>query len=121
MLAALQVENKPAKRYIALTYQATNCYVEHIYGAHTDSFWVYSAYVDHFAVAIHLIGCDLGSDDSYPVYGLLLDQQQNQIWLGPYRHIKAFLEKWRDYAYPQPILTPEQREKIEQNFQEFLE
>ncbi|MCT7984993.1 hypothetical protein NG796_17105 [Laspinema sp. A4] len=121
LLSALQVENKPAKRYVILTYQATNCYVEHIYGGHTDSFWVYSALIDHFSVAIHLIGCDLGSDDSYPVYGLLLDQQEDQIWLGQYRHLKAFLKTWREYAYPEPVLTPEQREQIQKNVQKFYQ
>ncbi len=117
LLSALQVEDKPANRYVILSYQATNCYVEHIYGGHTDSYRVYSALIDHFAVAIHLIGCDLGSDDSYPVYGLLLDQQEDQIWLGQYRHLKNFLKTWQDYAYPQPVLTPEQRQEIEQNVQ----
>lgn len=121
MLAALQVEDKPAKRYIILTYQCTNCYVEHIYGGHTDSYWVYSAFVDHFAVEIYLIGCDLGSDDSYPVYGLLLDQQENQIWLGQYRHLKIFLKKWQEYSYPEPVLTPGQREQIQRNLRNFYQ
>ncbi len=121
MLGALQVENEPAKRYIVLTYQATNCYVEHIYGGYTDSFLVYSAFVDHFAVEIHLIGCDLGSDDSYPVYGLLFDQQDNQIWLGQYRNLKTFLTKWQNYAYPQPVLTLEQCEQIQENLQKFYQ
>ncbi|MEB3830108.1 hypothetical protein [Phormidium sp. CCY1219] len=112
MLAALQVPNKPSMRYVCLTYQATNCYVEHICGGHTNSFWVYSAFIDHFAVAIHLIGCDLGSDDSYPTYGLLLDQQQNQVWLAQYSHIKKFLKNWQSYAYPEPKLTREQQEQI---------
>lgn len=115
LLSVLQVENEPVKRYIILTYQATNCYVEDIHGGHTDSYRVYSAFVHHFAVAIHLIGCDLGSDDTHPVYGLLLDQQENQIWLGQYGHLKKFLKTWQDYAYPIAVLTPEQREKIEEN------
>lgn len=120
MLPALQVPNEPAKRYICLTYQSTNCYVEHICGGHTDSFWVYSAFIDHFAVAIHLIGCDLGSDDSCPVYGLLLDQQQNQVWLAQYSPIKQFLKDWQSYAYPEPKLSDEEREKIYQSFWQHL-
>ncbi len=121
LLAALQVEDEPAKRYVILTYQATNCYVEYLDCGHTDSYRVYSAFVNHFSVAIHLIGCDLGSDDSYPVYGLLLDQQEDQIWLGQYRHLKSFLAKWQDYVYPQPVLTPEQREQIQENLQNFYQ
>ncbi|MCT7975668.1 hypothetical protein [Laspinema olomoucense] len=121
LLAAWQIDNEPDKRYIVVTYQATNCYLEHIYGGHTDSFLVYSAFVDHFALEIHLLGCDLGSDDSYPAYGLLLDQEQNKIWLGPYRHLKTFLAKWKSYTYPEPILTPEQREQIQGNLQNFYQ
>ncbi|MCT7981462.1 hypothetical protein [Laspinema olomoucense] len=121
LLSALQIDNEPDKRYIVLTYQATNCYVEDIYSGHTDSYRIYSAFIDHFAVAIHLIGCDLGSDDSYPVYSLLLDQQKNQIWLGQYIHSKRFLIRWQEYTYPEPILTPEQREQIQTNLQNFYQ
>ncbi|MCT7970359.1 hypothetical protein NG799_29015 [Laspinema sp. D1] len=121
LLAAWQIENEPAKRYIIVTYQATNCYLEYVYGGHSDSYRVYFVFIGHFAVAIHLIDCDLGSDDSYPVYGLLLDQQKNQIWLGQYIYIKRFLTKWREYTYPEPVLTLEQREQIQRNLREFYQ
>jgi hypothetical protein len=119
LLSALQIENEPAQRYVVLTYQTKNCYLEYLWGSHTDSSRVYSAFVKHFAVAIHLIGFELGSDDSYPVYGLLLDQQKNKIWLGPYIYLKTFLKTSFEYAYPQPIFPSESPEKIQENLDIF--
>ncbi|MCT7970360.1 hypothetical protein NG799_29020 [Laspinema sp. D1] len=57
----------------------------------------------------------MGSDENYPVYGLLLDQQQNQIWLGQYIHLKTFFKTCFEYAYPQPILPSEPPGKIQEN------
>ncbi|MGL4501816.1 MAG: hypothetical protein ACRCU2_22290, partial [Planktothrix sp.] len=119
LLSALQIENEPAQRYVVLTYQTKNCYLEYLWGSHTDSSRVYSAFIKHFAVAIHLIGFELGSDENYPVYGLLLDQQQNKIWLGQYIHLKTFLKTSFEYAYPQPILPSEPPEKIQENLDIF--
>lgn len=119
MLAALQIADEPEQRYVVLTYQTKSCYLEYLWGSHTDSCRVYSAFIKHFAVAIHLIGCNLGSDDSHPVYGLLLDQEQNQIWLGQYIHLKTFLRTYFEYAYPQPILPSIPPEKIQENFDLF--
>ena len=99
-------------RYICLTYQYTNCYVETALGGHTDSYWIYRSLVDHFTVAIHLLGHDLGSDDTYPTSGLLIDQEQSKMWVGSYKAIKKFLTDWQNYCYPEPPLTPEIRKKF---------
>ena len=99
-------------RYICLTYQYTNCYVETALGGHTDSYWIYRALVEHFTIAIHLLGHDLGSDDTYPTSGLLIDQEQSKMWVGNYKAIKKFLTAWQNYSYPEPPLTPEIRKKF---------
>jgi histone H3/H4 len=119
MLTALQIADEPAQRYVVLTYQTKNCYLEYLWGSHTDSSRVYSTFIHHFSIAIHLIGCELGSDENYPVYGLLVDQEQNQIWLGQYIHLKNFLRTYFEYAYPQPILPSIPPEKIQENLDVF--
>ena len=110
LLPAFNVES--CIRYVCLTYQYTNCYVETALGGHTDSYWIYRSLVDHFTVAIHLLGHDLGSDDTYPTSGLLIDQQQSKMWVGNYKAIKKFLPDWQNYSYPEPPLTPEIRKKF---------
>lgn len=99
-------------RYVCLTYQYTNCYVETALGGHTDSYWIYRELVDHFTIAIHLLGHDLGSDDTYPTSGLLIDQHQSKMWVGNYKGIKKFLSDWQNYSSPEPPLTPEIRKKF---------
>lgn len=109
-------------RYVALTYEATNCYVQDGRSGHTESYWIYSALIDHFTIAIHLIGKDLGSDDTRPTHALLVDVAQSQLWVGEYRQVSGFLKAWNDFTNPiQVELTREQMQQLWQQLQEALE
>lgn len=109
-------------RWVRLTYEATNAYVTDGCSGHSDSYWVYAALIKHFAIALHLAGCNLGSDDSYPTHALLIDVERSQMWVGEYAHVNHFLNEWNKSTLP-PVrpLTPEEQETLIAKLNEALE
>ena len=107
------------KRFVEINYQGTKATIGD--GTMSNTFPFYQAYsplADHLAVAIHLRrqNAFLGADDAEATHSLVLDTEQNKIYIATRRQASAFLEM----QLPQ---TPEERraedERLQKIFEEF--
>lgn len=97
-------------RWACLTYQCTDCFIETDgFGGGSRSYWVFNALISHPAFAIHLIECDLGSDDSFPTHALLVDVESSKIYIGSYGDVGKFI---KEATPPAPELTPEEYQTL---------
>jgi hypothetical protein len=69
-------------------------------------FTAYELYVYHMAMAVHLFGRHLGSDDLPPRDALLVDRQVERVYLGSYHEVENFLAE----QHPPRELTTEEVE-----------
>jgi hypothetical protein len=91
MLSAL-VGHNGTSRFFALCYAGTKA--TWLTGWTSSTFSYFAAYqplVEHPAVAVHLFGKDLGSDDGPPTHALLCDRQEARMYAGGYDEVMRFL------------------------------
>jgi hypothetical protein len=61
----------------------------------TGNWQAFLAFIHHTAVSPHLKGYDLGSSDSEAKYALILDQEQQALFVAPVKEAERFLqEQW---------------------------
>ena len=112
MLSALTGHNGTG-RFFSLCYLSTKATWSD--GWHSGTFSYHAAYeplVSHPAIAEHLYGRHLGSDDSLPEDALLCDRQDGQIFVGNYDEIERFL---REQNARPPVPTAEDLERMRQH------
>jgi hypothetical protein len=64
-------------------------------GSGTGDWQAFLAFIHHPAVSPHLKGYDLGSSDSEAKHALILDQEQQILFIAPAREAEKFLsEQW---------------------------
>ena len=85
--------------------------------AGTGESWSFIAFKRHRAVAPMLEGFNLGASDRIAEHCLLIDQQRNLAFIVPIRDAETFL---RNQWPPEPPLTEEQRQAIQEKMEELL-
>lgn len=91
------------KRFLGLWYHATQSNLSDGQVTRPVSLYrVYAPLVKHMAVSIYVreAGADLGSDDSFPTHALLLDTENERIYLGTLETIETILRAQNERAAP---------------------
>lgn len=108
-------------RYIALSYEHTNCFVYDGRSGHSDSYYIYRALIEHSAIATYLIPYHLGSDIQLPTHALLIDSEKSLIFVGEYLKTRQFLHQWQNEHNPLPDINQSQHEQLFDLLSEIVE
>jgi hypothetical protein len=107
--AAVGLPDTPA-RFFAVYWQPCGdeaCYDDGR-SSGTGNWRGYLAYLRHPAVALALAGFQLGSSDSEATHWLLIDRQQRQAHVGPWREVARVLrEQWEESPAGPVVLSEE--------------
>lgn len=76
---------------------------------------VWEPYTQHLAIAIHLFGSHLGSDDEYPTHVLICDRTHEKVYVAPIESAMQFLDNQHP---PRQPITLEQWEEIKVQLEE---
>lgn len=80
-------------RFFSLSYEGSKPFWSDGRAGSTFSYYgAYQPFVEHLAVAIHLLDVDLGSDDGPPTHALLIDRQAAAIYVGDYDEAQQCLK-----------------------------
>jgi len=98
-------------RYFSLSYEGGKAWWTDGRAGRTFSYYAaYQPYVEHFAIGLHLLGMDLGSDDGPPTHALLVDRQAAEVYVGEYDEVWRWLKTQHP---PRQPLTPAEIEEAE--------
>lgn len=80
-------------RFLAFYYAGSKATVTDGRGLKTFSFYsVWTPWIDHVLMALPLIGCDLGTDDSEPTHCLIADTLEKRLHVSPWSDGLQFCE-----------------------------
>lgn len=98
-------------RFFRLNYEGSKPFWSDGRAGSTFSYYAaYEPYVNHLAIAIHLLDVSLGHDDEPPTHSLLVDRLDDAVYVGDYREVCRFLQKQHP---PRRTPTPEEIEEVE--------
>jgi hypothetical protein len=98
------------KRFFRLNYEGSKAFWSDGRAGATFSYYAaYNPYVNHVAMSIHLLGCNLGHDDESPTHSLLVDRQETTVYVGAYNEVRRFLQAQHPPRRPP---TPEEIEEM---------
>lgn len=98
-------------RFLAFYYAGSKATVTDGRGLKTFSFYgVWKPWTDHVLMALPLVGCDLGTDDSEAKHCLIADTLENRVYVAPWSEGVRFCQ---DQHPPVEPLREDQRAAIE--------
>lgn len=99
-------------RYFSLSYEGGKAWWTDGRAGRTFSYYAaYQPYIEHLAIAIHLVEMDLGSDDGPPTHALLVDRHAAEVYVGEYDEVRRWLKQQH---LPRRPLTLAEMEEAEQ-------
>jgi hypothetical protein len=110
---------KGDSRFFYLSYEGTKAFWFDGRASASFSFFAgYEPYINHLAMAIHLLNVHLGSDDKPPLDALLVDRETAAVYVGEYSEVCRFVSS--QHA-PQQLPTPQEIEEIKKSLSEMVQ
>lgn len=107
---------KSDSRFFRLNYEGSKPFWSDGRAGATFSYYAaYEPYVDHLAMAIHLLDASLGHDDEPPAHSLLIDRRESAVYIGDYGKVCRFLQEQHPPRRPP---TPEEIEEVNKRLAE---
>lgn len=105
-MAGVKIESQ----FVALNYQGSKAtWSDGRSSAPFPFFTVWQPYIEHLAIAIYLLGYNLGSDDALPEQALVCDRLHQKVYVAQWDETERFL----DYQHPKiQALNCEQWQEI---------